>query len=283
MDDFLYQASIYLAAAVIAVPLSARSGAGVRVGVSGRRYRHRPGVRPCRCRNRKPAARGRVRCGHDAVPDRAGAGTPRVVGYAGQTSGPGWPAGRPVHGRHRRRRHVCNHPWSVALAVGLTLSLSSTAIVLQTLSEKGLMQTNGGRATFSVLLTQDIAVIPILALLPLLALPSIPHLKSDGSIDRGVKDLHDAGHHSLSLVEGLPGWAVTLVTIGGNRVCDPCGRLPDAALVPLYPRHPPARDVYGAGANDRSGNFLPDDACWPVPCPGCLSGGRCSGQLGIPA
>ena len=54
------------------------------------------------------------------------------------------------------------------MAIGLTLSLSSTAIVLQTLSEKGLMQTSGGRNIFSVLLTQDISVIPILAFLPLL-------------------------------------------------------------------------------------------------------------------
>ncbi|MCB2104319.1 MAG: cation:proton antiporter, partial [Rhodobacteraceae bacterium] len=59
----------------------------------------------------------------------------------------------------------------VSIAVGVTLSLSSTAIVLQTLSEKKLMQTAGGRNAFAVLLTQDIAVIPILALLPLLALP----------------------------------------------------------------------------------------------------------------
>ena len=64
--------------------------------------------------------------------------------------------------------------WSVALAVGLIFALSSTAIVLQTLDEKGLMQTPGGRSTFSVLLMQDIAVIPMLALLPLLALPLVP-------------------------------------------------------------------------------------------------------------
>jgi len=95
------------------------------------------------------------------------------------------------------------------------LSLSSTAIVLQTLSEKGLMQTNGGRSAFSVLLTQDIAVIPILALLPLLALPEVAHISNDGSIQRAVAAAHDAGHGpSMSLVDGLPGWGVTLVTIG---------------------------------------------------------------------
>ena len=60
-------------------------------------------------------------------------------------------------------------PWQQAVAVGLTLSLSSTAIVLQTLREKGLMNTSPGRSVFSVLLFQDLAVIPILAILPLLA------------------------------------------------------------------------------------------------------------------
>jgi Kef-type K+ transport system membrane component KefB len=59
--------------------------------------------------------------------------------------------------------------WQAAVAVGLTLALSSTAIVLQTLAEKGLLKTEGGQSTFSVLLFQDIAVIPILAVFPLLA------------------------------------------------------------------------------------------------------------------
>jgi Kef-type K+ transport system membrane component KefB len=61
--------------------------------------------------------------------------------------------------------------WQTALAIGLALSLSSTAIVLQTLNEKGWINTEAGRGGFSVLLFQDIAVIPILALLPFLALP----------------------------------------------------------------------------------------------------------------
>jgi monovalent cation:proton antiporter-2 (CPA2) family protein len=55
------------------------------------------------------------------------------------------------------------------LAIGLTLALSSTAIVLQTLNEKGLLKSEGGQKAFSVLLFQDIAVIPILAILPLLS------------------------------------------------------------------------------------------------------------------
>ena len=59
--------------------------------------------------------------------------------------------------------------WNVALAVGMILSLSSTAIVLQTMTEKGLMRSSAGQNSFSVLLFQDLAVIPILAILPLLS------------------------------------------------------------------------------------------------------------------
>ena len=93
-------------------------------------------------------------------------------------------------------------PWQQALAVGLTLSLSSTAIVLQTLREKGLMNTGGGRSIFSVLLFQDLAVIPMLALLPLLAT-----IKPDGHDDHH-------GHESALLdISGLPGSLQALVTI----------------------------------------------------------------------
>lgn len=75
-------------------------------------------------------------------------------------------------------------PVPTALAIGMIFALSSTAIVLQTLSEKGLMQTGGGRNIFSVLLTQDIAVIPMLALLPLLAVSSGVTMQPDGSVTR---------------------------------------------------------------------------------------------------
>ncbi len=59
--------------------------------------------------------------------------------------------------------------WQQAVAIGLIMALSSTAIVLQTLREKGLMNTSPGQSIFSVLLFQDLAVIPMLAILPLLA------------------------------------------------------------------------------------------------------------------
>lgn len=72
--------------------------------------------------------------------------------------------------------------WQQALAIGMVLSLSSTAIVLQSLQEKGLMKTSAGQNAFSVLLFQDIAVIPMLAILPLLAVGSGDMLTSSHSV-----------------------------------------------------------------------------------------------------
>lgn len=73
-------------------------------------------------------------------------------------------------------------PWQQAVAIGLTLALSSTAIVLQTLREKGLMNTPSGRSIFSVLLFQDLAVIPMLAILPLLATMATHHDDHHGAV-----------------------------------------------------------------------------------------------------
>ncbi|WP_284163165.1 monovalent cation:proton antiporter-2 (CPA2) family protein [Frigidibacter sp. SD6-1] len=98
--------------------------------------------------------------------------------------------------------------WQVALTSGLVLSLSSTAIVLQTLTEKQLMQTSGGRGAFAVLLMQDIAVIPILALLPLLALPAA----------RAIAEAMQGDHSAMSFLQDLPGWGVTLVTLAAVAI-----------------------------------------------------------------
>jgi len=99
---------------------------------------------------------------------------------------------------------IFGQTWQAALAMGMIFSLSSTAIVLQTLSEKKLMNTAGGRSAFSVLLLQDIAVIPMLALMPFLA----PHGAHEAAAGEG-------GHPAaMTLIEGLPAWGVTLVTMG---------------------------------------------------------------------
>jgi len=105
---------------------------------------------------------------------------------------------------------VLGQPWTIALAIGLVLALSSTAIVLQTLNEKGLMKSDGGQSSFSVLLFQDIAVIPMLALIPLLAMPDLMQTASEA-----VTEDHEA---ELSLVAGLNGWQTAGVTIGAIAV-----------------------------------------------------------------
>jgi len=102
------------------------------------------------------------------------------------------------------------------LAIGLVLSLSSTAIVLQTLGEKGLIKSDGGQAGFSVLLFQDVAVIPMLALIPLLAIPELADLSHTVAESAShVAEAADADHAEggMSLVAGLNGWSTALVTI----------------------------------------------------------------------
>ncbi|MCA7084629.1 glutathione-regulated potassium-efflux system protein KefC [Cupriavidus sp. DB3] len=58
--------------------------------------------------------------------------------------------------------------WQVALVAGLGLALSSTAIALATLGERNLFATPAGKASFGILLFQDIAAVPMIALLPML-------------------------------------------------------------------------------------------------------------------
>nr|WP_070960124.1 monovalent cation:proton antiporter-2 (CPA2) family protein [Hyphomonas sp. Mor2] len=98
---------------------------------------------------------------------------------------------------------VFGQSWNTALIIGMILALSSTAIVLQTLNEKGLTSSDGGQASFSILLFQDIAFIPMLAIIPLLAFPEVVQATAGGESDGG-----------LSLVENLNGWQTMLVTVG---------------------------------------------------------------------
>jgi len=106
--------------------------------------------------------------------------------------------------------------WQTALALALTLALSSTAIALQSLDEKGLLKTQAGNNAFSVLLFQDIAVIPILALFPLLAL-------GEGAAM--------AAEHG-GVLEGLPLWlelsvifgTIAAILLGGRFLAAPLFR-----------------------------------------------------------
>jgi CPA2 family monovalent cation:H+ antiporter-2 len=106
-------------------------------------------------------------------------------------------------------------PWTIALTVGMVLALSSTAIVLQTLNEKGLMQSDGGQASFSVLLFQDIAVIPMLAFIPLLAIPELAGGLQEAVAGGHGPDATDGEHGPIAgFVAGLPVWQKGLVTLG---------------------------------------------------------------------
>lgn len=89
---------------------------------------------------------------------------------------------------------ACGLEFKPAIATGMILALSSTAIVIQTLQEKALMRTDGGADSFAVLLFQDIAVIPMLAVFPLLA--------ASGTTTE---------HHGW--LQALPHWAQPLVTL----------------------------------------------------------------------
>jgi CPA2 family monovalent cation:H+ antiporter-2 len=114
--------------------------------------------------------------------------------------------------------------WRGAVAAGLALSMSSTAIVLQSLKEKGLGNSQAGSSSFAVLLFQDIAVIPILALLPFLALQT------------GAGATHGA---VPALLDGLPVWvkagsvffALAAVIIMGRYIVVPFLRIITKASV----------------------------------------------------
>lgn len=109
------------------------------------------------------------------------------------------------------------HP--VSLAIALAVSMSSTAIVLQTLKEKGLSKSTAGQAGFSVLLFQDIMVIPILALLPLLA----------GSPQIGQEE-------ASSLFAHLPAWLRTLSILLSVGVIYVAGRYLVSPLLRIIAR-----------------------------------------------
>ena len=214
MEGFLFQASVYLVAMVVAVPLASRMGLGSVLGylLAGVIVGPILGLvgQSDTAELQHVAEFGVVMMlfliGLELEPRALWDMRHRLIGLGGLQITLTTIAVMTLF-------RMLGYEWSVSLAVGLIFSLSSTAIVLQTLSEKGLMQTGGGRSAFSVLLTQDIAVIPMLALLPLLALPAAPAIQADGSLKVVGPDDHGAGHGSMSLVEGLPGWGVTLITL----------------------------------------------------------------------
>ena len=101
--------------------------------------------------------------------------------------------------------------WQTALAIGMALALSSTAIALQTLDERHLTTTPAGRSAFATLLFQDIAVIPMLAILPLLAIGGMGHIGA-------AAPTHDG------FFVDLPGWAQALGTLAAVAAIVIAGR-----------------------------------------------------------
>jgi monovalent cation:proton antiporter-2 (CPA2) family protein len=205
-QGFFYQAFVYLAAAVIAVPIAKRLGLGSVLGylIAGMVI--------------GPFGLGLIGEEGQDVMHFAEFGVVMMLFVIGLELRPTllWRMRGPILGVGGLQVGITTValtavglgvglPWQTAVAIGMTLALSSTAIVLQTLNEKGLMQTDGGQSSFAVLLFQDIAVIPMLALMPLLAVSGgEPSASAHGA---------DAVKHTPTWVEGLPAWEQTLVVL----------------------------------------------------------------------
>ena len=122
-----------------------------------------------------------------------GLGSAQLAGCAAVLYGAGWLAGL---------------PWRESLVGALGLALSSTAIALQVLAERGQMRSGSGQATFSILLFQDIAAIPILALLPLL-----------GGVVGATDTPPEAGHALLQALKTVG--VVGAIVLGGHLLLRP--------------------------------------------------------------
>ncbi|WP_427311709.1 glutathione-regulated potassium-efflux system protein KefC [Cupriavidus sp. H39] len=167
--DFLIALLVFLVAAVVAVPLARRSGLGAVLGylLAG-------------------AAIGpfalRLVTDVESILHFSEFGVVLMMFVIGLELEPRklWALRRSIFGYGGAQLAACalvigaaaalaGAPWQVALVAGLGLALSSTAIALATLTERNLFGTPAGAASFGILLFQDIAAIPMIALLPLLA------------------------------------------------------------------------------------------------------------------
>jgi monovalent cation:proton antiporter-2 (CPA2) family protein len=216
LDAFLLGAFIYLAAAVISVPIATRLGLGSVLGylIAGMLI--------------GPSALNFVGSEGQDVLHFAEFGVIVMLFLIGLELQPSklWTLRKPILGLGGLQvvgtaaalaiaAMAHGSDWRTALTIGLILAMSSTAIVLQSLNERRQLKTSGGQAVFSVLLFQDIAVIPILAPLPVLAMEG------------------GASAHGDSVLASLPAWqqalivfaAVALIVLAGRYLMRPLFRL----------------------------------------------------------
>lgn len=203
MESFLLQASLYLGAAVLIVPLTVRAGLGSVLGylAAGLVLGPALGLAGSETHDLQHFAEFGVvmmlfLIGLELEPRTLWDMRHRLLGLGGLQV---VLTALLIAGLLMAMRES----WQVALTLGLLLSLSSTAIVVQTLSEKNLLRSGGGRSAFAVLLSQDMAVVPMLALIPLMAARATPEPAAEG-----------AAEPLLSLVQSQPGWVVTGLTLG---------------------------------------------------------------------
>lgn len=201
-QDFFFQALIYLAAAVVSVPLAKKLGFGSVLGyllagiIIG------------------PFVLGLLEKDTDKVLHFAEFGVVLMLFVIGLELQPSllWKMRRSIFGLGGLQvllttiiitgvALLFNFKINRALGIGLILSLSSTAIVLQTLTEKGLMKNIAGKSAFSVLLFQDISVVPILAIIPILATLG------------AQTDLSGSELNAITGVASYPGWLQLLFIV----------------------------------------------------------------------
>lgn len=207
LPDFLIGAFVYLAAAVVAAPIAARLDLGSVLGYLAAGILIGPSVL------------GLVGSEGQDVMHFAEFGVIVMLFLVGLELQPSklWSLRKPILGLGGLQvlstsaaialaSYFIGLDWKAALAAGLILAMSSTAIVIQSLKERGQLKTFAGQSSFSVLLFQDIAVIPMLALLPLLAIHQ------------------SAGPESSSLIAELPAWAQTLSVLAAVAAIVLAGR-----------------------------------------------------------
>jgi len=211
-ESFFFQAMVYLAAAVVMVPIAKKVGlgsvlgyllAGVLIGPAGLEFIGHEGTDIMHF-----AEFGVVMMlfviGLELEPSRLWRLRKSILGMGGFQIGV---TSVVVAGGAL----LFGIGWQQALVLGMIIAMSSTAIVLQSLNEKGLMQSAAGQGSFAVLLFQDIAVIPMLALFPLLATaPAVAQ--------------QTAGHSTGSLIDSLPTWLQPLVLLGSVALIIITGR-----------------------------------------------------------